>query len=602
MDTNLIITFVVLGVTVILLLTEKLPSDLVALLAAISLAVTGVLTPEETFSGFSQSAVITIVAIFILAEALQKTNVTEQVGNLIIKLGGTNELRLTIVVMASGAFLSLFMNNIAAASVLLPAISGAARKASISNSRLMMPLAFGTILGGMATLLTTSNIVMNSMLNDAGVEGFSLTDFAPVGLPMAIVGILYVSFWGRKRLAKESSIDRTITPVAETGDLIETYKLEKNLFCVRVPSESILIGKPLLLSKLREDFDASVVAIEREGETIAELTPKTVIQEGDLLICEGDFEGFQKKDIQPYFEHLPRSEWNQSDLTSSDVEVVEAMLAPRSRLISETLRSSHFRERYEMVVLALWRKDEEITVDVSDVPLAFGDALLLQGPRSRLPILADDRDLILLKENEDIAGKVPGKGRASLMIFIATLIFAMAFPSLTAAIMLGGALTMILVGILTMDQAYRAIGWRSVFLITGMLPLGIALSKTNGASLIAGEVVSLLGSYGALVLLGGLIVMTLLMVQAINGAVVSAIVGPIAIQVAQQAEYDPRGFAMGVALATSLTFMTPLGHPVNILVMSTGGYNFRDFFKVGAPLTVILLIVLMLFIELIWHV
>jgi len=602
MDAHLLITFSILVIALILFLTEKLPADLVALLVAVALGVTGVLTPQETFSGFSRSAVITIMAIFILTEALQRTGVAEQVGNILQKVGGASELGLVVAVMVAGAFLSLFMNNIAAAAVLLPAASGAAKKSGVNTSRLLMPLAFGTILGGMATLLTTSNIVVNSVLHDSGIEGFSLYDFAPVGIPMTIAGILYVAFVGRKQLPGESPLERTLAPNAdEQRDLIAAYHLGENLFRAGVPEKSSLIDKPLSESHLREDFGVSVVAIERKNKKLFALTPDTEIRRGDVLVLEGDEEDFKKRDVEPFMEYLPVSEWHESDLESRAVEVVEAMLTPRSRLIGETLRSSHFREKYGMTVLAIWRGEKEIVADLADVEMAFGDALLLQGTRSKLAVLSDDQDLILLMSKEETAISVPDKGRAALMIFIATLVFAIILPDLTAAVMLGGALAMMLTGILSTQQAYASISWKTVFLVAGMLPMGIALTKTNAAALMANGVVSALGVFGAMGLLAGLFLLTTLLVQAVSGAVVAAVIAPVAINVAAQSNINPRALAMGVAIATSMAFITPLGHAVNILVMSPGGYSFRDYMKIGLPLTVILFIVAMVFLPVFWR-
>jgi di/tricarboxylate transporter len=602
MDTQLIITFVILVVAFILFLTEKLPADLVALLVAVALGVSGVLTPQETFSGFSRSAVITIMAIFILTEALQRTGVAEQVGNILQKVGGGSELRLVIAVMIAGAFLSLFMNNIAAAAVLLPAASGAAKKSDVNTSRLLMPLAFGTILGGMATLLTTSNIVVNSVLHDNNIEGFSLYDFAPVGIPLTVAGILYVAFIGRKSLPGESPLERTLAPnKEEQRDLIAAYHLGENLFRARVPEKSSLIDKPLSASHLREDFGVSVVAIERQNKKLFALSPDTEIKRGDTLVLEGDEEDFRRRDVQPYMEFLPASEWHESDLESRAVEVVEAMLTPRSRLIGETLRSAHFREKYGMSVLAVWRGENEIIADLADIPLAFGDALLLQGTRDKLAVLSTDADLILLMSLEETEITVPNKGRAALMIFVATLLLAIILPDLTAAVMLGGALAMMLTGILTTQQAYSSISWKTVFLVAGMLPMGIALSKTNAAALMANWVVSALGTFGAIGLLAGLFLVTVLMVQAVSGAVVAAVVAPVAINVAQQANVNARSLAMGVAIATSMAFITPLGHAVNILVMSPGGYSFRDYVRIGLPLTVILFGVAMIFMLIFWR-
>ncbi len=602
MDTQLITTFAILIVALILFLTDKIPADLVALLVVVALGVTGVLTTQEAFSGFSRSAVITIMAIFILAEALQRTGVIEQVGNILLKVGGKSELRLVVVVMIAGAFLSLFMNNIAAAAVLLPAASGAAKKAGVNNSRLLMPLAFGTILGGMATLLTTSNIVINSVLHDNNIEGFGLTDFAPVGIPMVIAGILYVALVGRKSLPGDSMIERTLVPNKEDpADLVAAYHLDENLFRARVPEESILINKPLSESNLREDFGVSVVAIERKNKKLFALSPETEIKDGDTLVLEGDEADFRQRDVKPFMEFLPAPEWSESDLESRAVEVVEAMLAPRSRLIDRTLREAHFREKYGLTVLAIWRGDQEIIVDLADAPLAFGDALLLQGTREKLALLADDPEIILLMSKGETEIIVPEKGRAALMIFVATIILAVILPDLTGAVMLGGALAMVLTRILTTEQAYSAIGWNSVFLVAGMLPMGIALTKTNAAGLMANAVVALLGGYGAPALLAGLFIVTVLMTQAVNGAVVAAVIAPVAIRVAQQANINPRSLAMGVALAASMAFITPLGHPVNVLVMSPGGYNFRDYMKVGVPLSIILFVIVMIFLPLVWR-
>ena len=601
MDTQLIITFSILVIAFILFLTEKLPADLVALLVAVALGVSGVLTPQETFSGFSRSAVITIMAIFILTEALQRTGVAEQVGNILQKVGGGSELRLVVAVMIAGAFMSLFMNNIAAAAVLLPAASGAAKKSDVNTSRLLMPLAFGTILGGMATLLTTSNIVVNSVLHDNNIEPFSLYDFAPVGIPLTVAGILYVALLGRKSLPGESPLERTLAPnKEEQRDLIAAYHLGENLFRARVPEKSSLIDKPLSASHLREDFGVSVVAIERKDKKLFALSPDTEIKHGDTLVLEGDEEDFRRRDVEPFMEFLPAAEWQESDLESRAVEVVEAMLTPRSRLIGETLRSAHFREKYGMSVLAIWRGENEIIADLADIPLAFGDALLLQGTRDKLAVLSDDADLILLMSKEETAITVPNKGRAALLIFVSTLVFAIFLPDLTPAIMLGGALAMMLTGILSTQQAYASISWKTVFLVAGMLPMGIALTKTNAAGLMANGVVATLGTFGSLGLLAGLFLVTLLMVQAVSGAVVAAVIAPVAIKVAQETGTNPRALAMGVAIATSMAFITPLGHAVNILVMSPGGYGFRDYVKIGLPLTVILFFVAMIFLPLFW--
>jgi len=603
MDNNLIITLVILAAAIVLFISNKLAADLVALLVLVALGLTGVLTTQEAFSGFSRTAVIVIISIFVLTEGLQKTGVTDQVGRILIRIGGHSELRLVIIVMIAGAFLSLFMNNIAAAAVLLPAASGAAKRAGVNTSRVLMPLAFSTILGGMATLFTTSNIILNSLLKDSSLPVFGIADFLPVGVPLVIAGILYIALVGRRSLPGDSPLERTHAPDAsQQSDLVKVYGLANKLFRAKIPKASTLVGKQLLECSLREDFDVSVVGIERNKRRILDISPLTKLKEGDTLILEGDEEDFRRRDVEPYMEFLPISEWSESDLESRRVDVVEAMLAPRSRLIGKTLRDSHFRERYGMSVLAIWHGDQEIFTDLADLQLHFGDALLLQAPREKLAMLADDPDLLLLMSEDEQEITVPTKGRAALMIFVATLFFAAIFPDLTGAIMLGGALTMSLTKIVTTEQAYTSIGWKSVFLVAGMLPMGVALTKTNAAGLAAATLLDTFGHFGNIVLLAGLFVLTVLLTQMVNGAVAAAIVGPLAIQIADKAGIDPRSLIMAVAIATSMAFITPLSHSVNILVMSPGGYSFRDYMKIGVPLTVLLFVLVMIILPLYWPV
>jgi di/tricarboxylate transporter len=299
-------------------------------------------------------------------------------------------------------------------------------------------------------------------------------------------------------------------------------------------------------------------------------------------------------------EFLPESKWREADLEERGVEVVEAMLSPRSRLIGKTLRESHFREKYGLSVLAIWQGDREIATDLADVTLGFGNALLLQGSRNRLAVVKDDPDILLLASDEETEITVQNRGLAAIMIFVTTLVLAVIYPDLTGPIMLGGGLAMMLTRIITTEQAYSAIGWKSVFLVAGMLPMGIALTKTNAAGYAAEWLLGTFGGHGSLLLFAGLYVVTVILAQTVNASVAAAIIGPVAIQLAQQSGVDPRAMVMGIAIATSMTFITPLGHPVNILVMSPGGYGFRDYLKVGLPLTALLFIVVMIFLPVFW--
>ena len=608
-ETQILSIFIVLVVALVLFVTEKLPADLVALLVVATLGISGILTPEETFSGFSRSAVVTIIAIFIIADALQRTGVTERVGTALIRYGGNSEKTLLAAVMASGAFLSLFMNNVAATAVLLPAVSGASKKSGVSLSKLLMPLAFATSLGGMATLLTTSNIVLNSLLIENDIASFRITDFAPLGIPITLVGIVFFVLIGRRFLPGQSSIDRTSAPSSsEMRDLVHTYHLGENLFRVRIPKGSALCGKTLYESGLRQNYLVSVLAIERKNKKDLSISAETRVEEGDILVLEGNEQRFRELDTEPFMEFLPPAEWSERYLESNTIEVVEVMLSPRSRLIDQTVRDVQFRDRYGMSVLAIWRADKEIVTGLADEKLAFGDALLIQGPREKLKLLASDPDVIPMMQT--VSTQVHGKGIAASTIFVLTLTLAIIFPSITGSLMLGGAIAMILAGILTTEQAYSSISWKTVFIIAGMLPLGIALSKPIGtgpspASIVSGYIMEFLTAMNlgwALVpiIVGLLCLITVIMVQLINSGVVAAIIGPIALIIAQSAGIDQRATIMAVAVASSMAFASPLGHPVNIMVMGPGAYNFRDYVKVGIPLTIIAFITLMILLPIVW--
>ncbi len=600
MNSALITTLVILAITLVLFISERLSMDLVALLVLVALGLSQVLTPQEVFSGLSDTAVITILAVFVLARGLEETGVAARIGEFLVRTAGKSETKLIIAIMSAGAFMSLFMNNIAAASILLPAASTAARKAGVPLSRLLMPLAFGTLLGGMATLFTTTNIVVRSVLQDLGYPGFGLLDFAPVGVPLIVVGIGYMAVWGRRMLPARTSPQRAEALGKADGDLLQLYDLSDRLFRARIPDGSYLIGRRLVESTFREKYGLSVVAVEREGRTVLAPVPDFEFRSGDVVLLEGRLEEFRQRDVEPYLEILQPRQYSETEFETTSVVVLEAALSPRSQLIGRTLKESRFRDKYGMNVLAVWNGTRVFRSGLQDRKLTFGDALLLQGPRERLPMLRLDPDLIILSSEQDPVRQVTGKGWLALAIFAGTLIAA-AFSRISVGeVMLAGALLMVITNILTMEQVYRAIEWKVVFLVAGMLPLGLALTKTGATALFATSLTTLVEPYGPLALLLALLVLTVVLSQAMKGAAVAAVMAPIAIQAAQQMGADPLAMGMGVALATSMAFVTPLGHPVNILMMGPGEYRMRDFIRVGLPMTVLLFAVVLLILPIFW--
>ena len=419
-----------------------------------------------------------------------------------------------------------------------------------------------------------------------------------MGLPIVVVGVAYMALVGRRRLPVQSMAERF--PEAAAPDLVGIYRLDERLFRARVPAGSRLAGQPLADSKLRESYQLDAVAVERDGRTRRQPQPDFVLHEGDVLVLQGDLEDFRHRDVEPYLEILPPREWR-DELQSGRTAVVEALLAPRSDLVGKTLRETHFRDRFGMTVLAVWRAGQPLSTGLADLPLQLGDGLLLQGPRKRLEHLRDEADLILLGEQreETPSGRRGAAGWpwGSPSPPWWSAIFS---PLSIGEVMLSGALMMVLFGLLTMDQAYHAIEWRTIFLVAGMLPLGIALSKTGAADLLAEACSAVPGRGGRGRSWPACSSLTALLVQAINGAAVAAVMAPVAITAASGAGMDPRAVAMAVALGTSMAFITPLGHPVNLLVMGSGGYSFRDYWRVGLPLAVILFLVVMLVLPLIW--
>lgn len=602
MTSQLALTLIIVLAAFALMLSERLRADLVALLVVVALGISGILAPREAFSGFANSAIVTIVSIFVLTEALRLTGVTDRAGDLLARAGGNSETRLVVVIMIAGAVLSLFMNNIAAAAILMPAVSGLAHRSRVSPARLLIPLAFATILGGMATLFTTTNIVVSGILRGQDLPGFGVLDFAPVGIPIVVVGVAYMAIWGRRLLPTQTAMQDARRENDCCLDLVDVYRLDERLFRARVPAGSSLDGHTLAQSHLRESYGVSLVALERQGHLIHAPSAVTVLKTGDILFLEGKLDEFLARDVEPRLEILPAPDWQSTALESEEVAIAEVVLAPRSTLLGQTLRAARFREKYGMAVLGIWRAGRPIRTNLGDLPLAFGDALLVQGPRTRISLLRTEPDLILLNGEEVERRTVaePAKRWLAVAIMGGGLLLAALNTSLIGEIMLGAALLMILVGILTMDQAYGAIEWRSIFLIAGMLPLGLAMTRSGAAALLADRLIAALGPAGPVALLAGLILLTVALSQAMNGAAVATVVAPIAIGAAQQTGLDPRALAMGVALASSMAFLTPLGHPVNVLVMGPGGYRFRDYLRVGWPLTLLIFGILLAWLPIVW--
>ncbi len=587
----MILTLILIGIAAILLLRNVWRADIVAVLLMLTLGLSGILTAEEAFSGFSRSAVIIMLSAFVLAEGLRRSGLTERIANFIIRTAGRGEKRLIFGVMAASAVLSLFMNNIAAASLLFPSLSGVARRSKVSPSKLLMPLAFGTILGGMATLLTTVNIVTSGLLRAAQIPGFTLIQFLPMGLPLALAGIAYMVFWGHRLLPQQSPAQRLEEGKA-SDELLDTYRMSERLVRARLCKGSCLDGVSLASSGLREKYHLNVIGIQR-GKQRLQVESAMMLRSDDILLILARPEDSVPTSMQDMLEILPSGEWQRDYLSTPNLKLIETAIAPRSPLAGQTLQDLHFEQKFQAKVLAIWRKGRSIRTRLADLSLEFGDGLLLQGTSRSVDLLQTEPGLIALTESAP-SPIITRRGWLTAGIMFATLALAAVLPDLIAEVMLSGAVLMVLIGTMSMDQAYRAVDWRSLFLVAGMLPVGIALNKTGASSILANGILSTLHGSGQLVLLAGFVLLTVALTQIINGAAAVTVIAPVAIAASQRVGMDPRTVAMAVALASSMAFMSPLGHSVNVLVMGAGGYTFRDYARVGIPLTILLVALLIL--------
>ena len=597
----------VLAIATALFITERLRADLVALLVLVALSASGILTPLEALSGFSSSAVITILGIFILTEALERTGVMQTLGLALVRLGGVDEGKMMLALMLGGACLSLFMNNIAAGTVLLPAAVGLARERKISPSHLLMPLAFGTLLGGMATLLTTTNILASATLRDHNLPSFDLLSFAPIGIPAVLVGTVYMFFIGRRLLPHRAPADWERMLQAGRGQLADIYGLHERWFQARVGRSSPLAGMTLAEAGLGAGLGVNVIAILYDGKSRLAPPPPTKLNAGDTLYLEARQEqldslrergldvlnpnGGEGESAAPLDTHLQNAESG----------LFEVILSPRSSVVGKTLREMHFREKYGLNVIAIWREGRPRRVGVGEMALQVGDALLVLGPWRRAQLLQSEPDFIVLTTTGDEnVRRSQSKWVVSIMVGVLGLSAIGLLP--VAQAMLAGALAVVLIGALTMDEAYQAVEWRVIFLIAGMLPAGVAMTKTGAAFWIADGIVNAIGGLGPLVVLLGLMFITMLLTQVMTGQATITILAPIALTTAHVLGGNAFTFVLGVALASSMAFLTPLGHPVNILVMGPGGYKFNDFWRVGLLLVLLLFVVFGVLLPLIYGV
>jgi di/tricarboxylate transporter len=589
------ITLTIIGGAALLLISGRLRPDLIAIMVVLALSLTGVVTPEEALSGFSRSAVITILSLFILTHGLERTGVTRWAGHQLLRMAGTSERRLIIVLMLTSASLAAFMNTIAATAVLLPTAMSIARQTQIRPSRLLIPLASGALLGGTTTLLTTANIIVSSTLSQEGLQPYSLFEFLPVGLPLVIGGTLLMSWLAPRALPARDVAGEIARMQRLRSELAEIYHLREGTCEVVVERGSPMADQTLSQGRWGQELGVTVLGISHEGRMQKAPDGDTEVQEGDILLLEGmpTPEQMNSHGLALTFEGDLIS-----NLASEEVPLVEVTLAPRSELEGRTLREIRFRERYGFLVIALWRQGLVLQQDVAGIKLQFGDAMLLQGPRTKVELLQMDPNFLILEEETGDIFSPRALLAAGIMIVSLILAATNVLPISIAT--LAGAAAMLVVGCLTMDEAYRSVEWKAIFLIAGMLPLSIALERTGTAAQLAESLFQLTGGLTPVVTAGILLLIAIALSLLLSGQTAAVIVAPIAIAAATPIGVDPRALAMAVAIGCSLAFISPLGHPANLLVMGPGGYTFRDYLRLGTPLTLLSIVIALVALQWMW--
>lgn len=596
MSSQQIIVWGIAVVALILIFSNRVRSDLAGLLLMAALPLSGVLSVPEALAGWSSPVIATLIGLFIITRALEDAGVISGLAGQLRRLGGASETRLILVLASAAALLSLAMNTVAVGAMLLPAAMHVARSSEIPPSRLLIPLSFGTLLGGMATTFTTANIVMSGLLAERGLEPLRMLDFMTTGGIVALAGLIYLGMAGPRLLPRRDSLTAAMLPAAS---LDQAYHLPERLWSLRVTAGSRLEGVTLAESCISEQLGLTVLAIERGRARILGPGPKAQIQAGDSLLVLG---------------HPDRveilQEWGTSLLSAPEasgklrraagLDLAEVFIPPRSTVAGSTLTELHFRERSGLSVVALWRSGRSFRTDVGKMPLEIGDGMLVLGDPADLKRLSRSQDYLVM--DKEFAATTYHPRKAALALSVALGVLGLAFTGLLPlpALMLAGAAILMLTGAISLEGAYLAIEWRVIFLVAGFLPLSTAMLQSGITDQISRATLQLLGQSGPLVLAGGLYLLATLLTQMIGGQVAALVVGPVAIQAALISGVDARPLALALALGCSSAFLTPLAHPVNALMMGPGGYRPADLPRIGVGMLAVTLAALLAGLAIFW--
>jgi di/tricarboxylate transporter len=590
MTTEIAIILGILFVALILFATERIPIEIVSIVLVLALIVTGTLTATEAFAGFGNDIVITISGLFILTGGLARTGVVDAVGRRLHRFAGEGEFRITALIMVAAALSAAVMKNTTTTAMFLPVVLGIGARRKITPSKLLMPLAFGAILGGTCTLIGTStNLAVSGALPRYGLSQFTMFELTKVGVPIVAIGLFYMLLVGIRLLPRRQSAD----------SLTEKYHVRQYMTEVIVLDDSPLIGKTLGEARISDELDLTVLGILRGTQRYRIAPhPNEQIKAGDLLLVQGRVEDILRVKSEAGIEIKADFALSDEILEGSDVELFEAMIPRGSDLVGRSLKRLQFRRRYQLLALAINRHGVNLLSKLSNVKLRFGDVLLLQGNREHVENLAAEDQILLLEEisRRQVRHK---KMRWSLLAFGVFLFLSLThLLPLPVAVLLG---VLILLGTraLRTSEIYEMIEWRLIILIACMISFGLAMEKTGADQYLADLIVRGTGHYGPTAVLAGFFIMTVALTQPMSNQAAALVMLPIAVKTALVLGLNPRTFAVAVTYAASCSFLTPL-EPACVLVYTPGRYRFFDFVKVGSILTVAVFAIVIWLVPIFW--